>query len=294
MLADHLPSALDFARSQFAFIVVWHFLFPAFTIGLASYLAVLEAFWFATGRDVYLDAYRYWLKIFAVALATGVVSVLVKSYQLGTNWSVFSDKTAPVLAPLLGSEVLTAFFLRAAFLGVMLIVLERAEPRQHFLATCLVAGGPMLAAFRILSANFWMQTPAGYVLDSDRRFAPESWWAVFFNPSFPYRFAHIVTAAYLTTAMIVGAVGAWHLLRDVDGGRRRPRATGARRPSRRQHPPQDRQGRGDGGPLRQRDPRTLDPFRLAGRAGGEVQVRDRYPRPRQPLPRMISIRRSRG
>ncbi|SDM27608.1 cytochrome bd-I ubiquinol oxidase subunit 1 apoprotein [Methylobacterium phyllostachyos] len=220
MLANHLPSALDLARSQFAFTVVWHFLFPAFTIGLASYLAVLEAFWLATDKPVYLDTYRYWLKVFAVAFAMGVVSGLVMSYQFGTNWSVFSDKTAPVLGPLLGYEVLTAFFLEAGFLGVMLFGMERVDPRLHFLATCLVAGGTLLSAFWILSANSWMQTPAGYSLDGDGRFVPESWTALIFNPSFPYRFAHTVTAAYLTTAMIVGAVGAWHLLRD----RTNPRA----------------------------------------------------------------------
>ncbi len=146
MLADHLPSALDLARSQFAFTVVWHFLFPAFTIGLASYLAVLEAFWLATDKPVYLDTYRYWLKVFAVAFAMGVVSGLVMSYQFGTNWSVFSDKTAPVLGPLLGYEVLTAFFLEAGFLGVMLFGMERVGPRLHFLATCLVAGGTLLSA----------------------------------------------------------------------------------------------------------------------------------------------------
>ncbi|WP_110350173.1 cytochrome ubiquinol oxidase subunit I [Methylobacterium sp. B4] len=221
MLADYLPSALDLARSQFAFTVVWHFLFPAFTIGLASFLAVLEAFWLATGRAVYLDSYRYWLKIFAIAFAMGVVSGLVMSYQFGTNWSVFSDKTAPVLGPLLGYEVLTAFFLEAGFLGVMLFGLERVGSRLHFLATCLVALGTLTSAFWILSANSWMQTPAGYVLDANGHFAPQDWWAVVFNPSFPFRFAHTVTAAYLTTAMIVGAVGAWHLLRDRSNPRAR-------------------------------------------------------------------------
>ncbi len=220
MLVDHLPSALDLARSQFAFTVVWHFLFPAFTIGLASYLAVLEAFWLATDKPVYLDTYRYWLKVFAVAFAMGVVSGLVMSYQFAPM-VVFSDKTAPILGPLLGYEVLTAFFLEAGFLGgVMLFGMERVGPRLHFLATGLVAFGTLISAFWILSANSWMQTPAGYSLDADGRFVPESWAALIFNPSFPYRFAHTVTAAYLTTAMIVGAVAAWHLLRD----RTNPRA----------------------------------------------------------------------
>ena len=215
-----LPSALDLARFQFAFTVVWHFLFPAFTIGLASYLAVLEGFWLWTGKDVYLDTFRYWLKVFAVAFAMGVVSGIVMSYQFGTNWSVFSDRTGPVLGPLLGYEVLTAFFLEAGFLGVMLFGMGRVGRGLHFLATCLVAGGTAISAFWILSANSWMHTPAGYSIGPDGRFMPESWLAIIFNPSFPFRFAHTVTAAYLTTAMIVGAVGAWHLLRD----RRNPRA----------------------------------------------------------------------
>jgi cytochrome d ubiquinol oxidase subunit I len=220
MPALTLPSAVDLARAQFALTVVWHFLFPAFTIGLASYLAVLEGLWLRTGKALYLDTYRYWLKVFAVAFAMGVVSGLVMSYQFGTNWSVFADRTAPVLGPLLGYEVLTAFFLEAGFLGVMLFGLERVGPRLHFLATCLVAGGTLTSAFWILSANSWMQTPAGHVVGPDGRFAPADWWAIIFNPSFPYRFAHTVTGAYLTTAMIVGAVGAWHLLRD----RANPRA----------------------------------------------------------------------
>ncbi len=142
------------------------------------------------------------------------------SYQFGTNWSVFADRTAPVLGPLLGYEVLTAFFLEAGFLGVMLFGLERVGKRLHFLATCLVAGGTLTSAFWILSANSWMQTPTGHVVGPDGRFAPADWWAIVFNPSFPYRFAHTVTGAYLTTAMIIGAVGAWHLLRD----RANPRA----------------------------------------------------------------------
>jgi cytochrome d ubiquinol oxidase subunit I len=215
-----LPSALDLARFQFAFTIVWHFLFPAFTIGLASYLAVLEALWLWTGRDVYRDVFRYWVKAFAVAFAMGVVSGIVLSYQIGTNWSVFADRTAPVLGPLFAYEVLTAFFLEAGFIGVMLFGLDRVGRGLHFLATCLVAIGTAISAFWILAANSWMQTPSGYAIAADGRFMPESWLAIVFNPSFLYRFAHTVTAAYLTTAMIVGAVGAWHLLRD----RANPRA----------------------------------------------------------------------
>jgi cytochrome bd ubiquinol oxidase subunit I len=213
MLWDAFPSALDLARFQFAFTVSFHFLFPALTIGLASYLAVLEALWLWTGRQVYLDLFRYWLKPFAVNFAMGVVSGVVMSYQFGTNWSAFADRTAPVLGPLLGYEVLTAFFLEAGFLGVMLFGLGRVGRGLHFAATCLVAIGTVISAFWILAANSWMQTPAGHSIAPDGRFMPADWWAIIFNPSFPFRFLHTVTGAYLTTAMIVGAVGAFHLLR---------------------------------------------------------------------------------
>ncbi len=214
MIDALLPSALDLARFQFAFVVVWHFLFPAFTIGLASYLAVLEGLWLWTGKAVYLDTFRYWLKIFAVAFAMGVVSGLVMSYQFGTNWSVLSDKAGPVIGPLMGYEVLTAFFLEAGFLGVMLFGMDRVGKGLHMLATSLVAIGTFFSAFWILSANSWMHTPQGFSVSPDGRFMPEDWWAIIFNPSFPYRLAHTVTGAYLTTALIVGAVGAWHLLRE--------------------------------------------------------------------------------
>ena len=221
MSMSDLPSAIDLARFQFAFTVVWHFLFPAFTIGLASFLAVLEGLWLWTGRAVYFDVFRYWLRVFAVAFAMGVVSGIVMSYQFGTNWAVFADKTAPVLGPLLGYEVLTAFFLEAGFLGVMLFGLNRVGKGLHYTATCLVAGGTLLSAFWILAANSWMHTPAGHIVAADGRFMPESFAAIIFNPSFPFRFAHAVTGAYLTTAMIVGAVGAWHLLRDSANSRAR-------------------------------------------------------------------------
>jgi cytochrome d ubiquinol oxidase subunit I len=211
---DFLPSALDLARFQFAFTIAFHFLFPAFTIGLASFLAVLEGLWLWTKRDVYLDLFRYWLKVFAIAFAMGVVSGVVMSYQIGTNWSVFADRTGNVLGPVMGYEVLTAFFLEAGFLGIMLFGLQRVGKGLHFTATCLVAVGTLISAFWILSANSWMQTPGGFSIDADGRFMPEDWWAIVFNASFPYRFVHTVTAAYLTTAFIVGAVGAWHLLYD--------------------------------------------------------------------------------
>ena len=209
-----LPLAIDLARWQFAFTVSFHIVFPAFSIGLASYLAVLEGLWLATGRAVYHDLFQYWLKIFAVAFGMGVVSGLVMSYQFGTNWSVFSDKTGPVLGPLMGYEVLSAFFLEAGFLGIMLFGMQRVGRGLHFLATLMVAFGTLFSAFWILSVNSWMQTPAGFGYNDVGQFIPLDWFEVIFNPSFPYRLAHMVLAAYLTTAFVVGGVGAWHLLRD--------------------------------------------------------------------------------
>ena len=207
--------ALTLARLQFAFTISFHIIFPAISIGLASYLAVLEGLWLFTGRAVFLDLFNYWKKIFAVAFGMGVVSGIVMSYQFGTNWSVFSDKAGPVIGPLMGYEVLTAFFLEAGFLGVMLFGLSRVGPRLHFMATLMVALGTFISAFWILSVNSWMQTPAGYAINDVGQFVPADWVAIVFNPSFPYRLAHMVLGAYLSTAFIVGGTGALHLLRDA-------------------------------------------------------------------------------
>src|SRR6516164_6567465 len=176
-------SAIDavvLARAQFAFTMTFHIVFPAFSIGLASYLAVLEALWLWTGRAVFLDLFKYWLKIFAIGFGMGVVSGIVMSYQFGTNWAGFADKTGPVIGPLMAYEVLTAFFLEAGFLGVMLFGLKRVGPRLHFLATLMVAIGTLISAFWILSANSWMQTPAGYALNADGQFVAASWLKVIF------------------------------------------------------------------------------------------------------------------
>ncbi|MFB9214054.1 cytochrome ubiquinol oxidase subunit I [Vibrio sinaloensis] len=205
--------AIDLARFQFAFTVSFHIIFPAFTIGLASYLAVLEGLWLKTGQDKYLQIYKYWLKIFAISFGMGVVSGIVLSYQFGTNWSVFADKTGPVLGPLMGYEVFTAFFLEAGFLGVMLFGMEKVGKKLHFAATCIVAFGTFLSAFWILSVNSWMQTPAGYAINDAGQFIPKDWGEIVFNPSFPYRLVHMLLAAYLTTAFVVAAVGAYHLLK---------------------------------------------------------------------------------
>jgi cytochrome bd ubiquinol oxidase subunit I len=206
--------AIVLARIQFAFTIAFHIILPAFTIGLASYLAVLEGLWLITGRDVYMRIFNYWLRIFATAFGMGVVSGLVLSYQIGQNWSVFSDKTGPILGPLMGYEVLSAFFLEAGFLGIMLYGMRRVGRGLHVVATLMVAAGTLMSAFWILSANSWMQTPAGYAINDVGQYVPVDWWAIVFNPSFPYRLVHMVLAAYLTTAFAVGAVGAWHLLKD--------------------------------------------------------------------------------
>ena len=201
------------ARIQFAFTVSFHIIFPAFSIGLASFLMVLNGMHLLTGRTVYLTLFNYWKQIFAVAFGMGVVSGIVMSYQFGTNWSVFADKTGPVLGPLMGYEVLSAFFLEAGFLGVMLFGRARVGPRLHFFATLMVALGTAMSAFWILSVNSWMQTPAGFGTNDAGQFIVLDWIEVIFNPSFPYRLVHMVLAAYLTTAFVVGSVGAFHLLK---------------------------------------------------------------------------------
>ncbi|MCM1001174.1 MAG: cytochrome ubiquinol oxidase subunit I [Wolbachia endosymbiont of Melophagus ovinus] len=199
------------ARVQFAFTISFHIIFPAFTIGLASFLAFLEWRWLRTDNTHFHDVYRFWVKIFAVAFGMGVVSGVVLSYQIGTNWSVFSDRVANVLGPLFCFEILTAFFLEASFLGIMLFGWDRVSPRMHFVSTCIVAVGTLISAFWILAANSWMQTPAGFSVGEDGLLYPTNWLEVIFNPSFPYRFVHMVAAAYLTTAFVVGGVGAFYL-----------------------------------------------------------------------------------
>jgi cytochrome bd ubiquinol oxidase subunit I len=210
-------SAEVLARVQFAFTVSFHIIFPAFSIGLASFLAVLNALWLWTKDDTYQVLFDYWKKIFAVAFGMGVVSGIVMSYQFGTNWSVFSDKAGPVIGPLMAYEVLSAFFLEAGFLGIMLFGLKRVGAGLHMFATVMVAFGTLLSATWILSVNSWMQTPAGYGINEVGQYIPLDWWKIVFNPSFHYRLVHMVLAAYLTTALVVGAVGAWHLLKDNKG-----------------------------------------------------------------------------
>ncbi|MCF5651311.1 cytochrome ubiquinol oxidase subunit I [Pseudomonas syringae] len=208
-------SAIDLARMQFAFTVSFHIIFPAITIGLASFLAVLEGLWLRSRDDIYRDLYHFWSKIFAVNFGMGVVSGLVMAYEFGTNWSGFSQFAGSITGPLLTYEVLTAFFLEAGFLGVMLFGWNRVGRGLHFFSTCMVALGTIISTFWILASNSWMQTPQGYEIVNGQ-VVPTDWLAVIFNPSFPYRLVHMATAAFVATAFFVGASGAWHLLKKRD------------------------------------------------------------------------------
>jgi cytochrome d ubiquinol oxidase subunit I len=208
------------ARLQFAFTIIFHIIFPTFTIGLSAYIATLCVMWMRTAKERYRHLAQFWTKIFAVSFAMGVVSGIVLSYQFGTNWSRFSVVVGNVIGPMIAYEVLVAFFLEATFLGVMLFGWNRVPPWLHTLSAIIVALGTTLSAFWILSANSWMQTPAGYELRDGVAY-PVDWVAIVFNPSFPYRLAHMVTAAYLTTSFVVLAVGARYLLagKHVEQGR---------------------------------------------------------------------------
>lgn len=210
-------TALELARIQFGFTITFHIIFPAITIGLAAYLAALEGLWLWKRNPVYKTLYHFWSRIFAVNFGMGVVSGLVMAYQFGTNWSQYSEFAGSITGPLLTYEVLTAFFLEAGFLGVMLFGWNKVGPRLHFFSTVMVALGTLISATWILASNSWMQTPQGHEI-IDGVVVPVDWLAIIFNPSFPYRLAHMVLAAFIATALMVAASGAWHLLR----GRRSP------------------------------------------------------------------------
>src|SRR6476469_2659490 len=208
-----LSDPLFLSRLQFVWVIAWHILLPAFTVGLASYIAVLEGVYFATGREVYFRSSMFWIKIFSVSFGMGVVSGIVMPFQFGTNWSRFSDVTANVLSPLFAYEAIMAFFLESAFLGVLLFGRKLVPQWAHFFAALMVAFGTLLSSFWILSANSWMQTPAGYEM-VDGRFAPQDWLHIVFNPSFPYRLVHTTMAFFITTAFVVIGVAAYHLRRE--------------------------------------------------------------------------------
>ncbi len=214
----HLDPIL-LSRVQFVWVIAFHILLPAFTVGLASYIAYAEGMSFFTGREIYARISAFWIRIFSVAFGMGVVSGIVMPFQFGTNWSRFSDATANVISPLLAYEGLTAFFLEATFLGVLLFGRKLVPPWVHFIAALAVALGTLSSSFWILAANSWMQTPAGYEI-VDGRFFPTDWWQVIFNPSFPYRLAHTVTAFYITTGFLVLGIAAWM----ARGGRFLPEA----------------------------------------------------------------------
>jgi cytochrome d ubiquinol oxidase subunit I len=206
-------SPVVLSRIQFGFVMSFHILFPAFTIGLASWLAFLAGAYLKTQHVIWRELYLFWLKVFAVSFGLGVVSGIVMSFQFGTNWSELSIRAGNILGPLLSYEVLTAFFLEASFLGVMLFGWQRVSPRVHFFATCMVALGTLISTFWIISANSWLHTPAGYAI-KDGVFMPQSWFAIVFNPSFPYRLLHMTLAAFITTCFVIGGVSAVYLLRN--------------------------------------------------------------------------------
>jgi cytochrome d ubiquinol oxidase subunit I len=191
----------------------FHILWPTFTIGIASFVAVLSGLYWWTGKLVYRDLMRFWIRIFALGFGMGVVTGIVLSYEIGTNWAGFSRSVANVLGPLFMYEALTAFFLEAGFIGIVLFGQDRVSKGLHFFSCCMVAGGTLLSATWILASNSWMQTPAGAVADAQGIYHAVDWWQVVFNPSFPYRLAHMVCASFLTGSFVVAGVSAFHLWR---------------------------------------------------------------------------------
>jgi len=202
------------ARTQFAVTISFHIVLAAFSIGLANFLLVLEALWLWRRQQVYLDIYHYWLKIFALNVAIGTASGLMLEYQFGLNWSRLSTQAGEILGPLMFYEVMAAFFLEAGFLGIMLFGMKKVGPGLHLFATGAVAVGSIISAFWILSANSWMHTPRGFSIGADGRFLAQDWWAIIFNPSFPYRLTHMLLATFLATAVLIAGASAWQLLRD--------------------------------------------------------------------------------
>src|ERR1700752_1938144 len=210
-----MPLKLDpvlLSRLQWAWVITWHILLPAFTVGLASYIAVLEGLYFFTGREIWFRLSGFWTRIFAVSFGMGVVSGIIIPFQFGTNWSRFIDSAGDVVSPLLAYEGLTAFFLEAGFLGVLLFGRNLVPRWAHFASAVLAALGTLFSTFWILVTNSWMQTPGGYKL-VDGIFYPTSWMEIIFSASFPYRFMHTVTAFYVTTGFVVIGAAAYLLRR---------------------------------------------------------------------------------
>jgi len=212
MELDSVQLSAILSRIQFAFTVSFHIIFPSITIGLATLIALWEGLWLKTGNPLYLQLAKFWIKPFAITFGMGVVSGIVLSYEFGTNFSKFSELTGAVIGPLMAYEVLTAFFLEAGFLGVMLFGWQRVSAKLHFFATCTVAVGTWISSFWIIAANSWMHTPAGHVI-VDGKFEVASWLEVIFNPSMPYRLSHMLLASFLTATFVVMATSAWYLRR---------------------------------------------------------------------------------
>jgi cytochrome bd ubiquinol oxidase subunit I len=206
-------NAVTLSRLQFAFTIAYHIMWPAYSIGIAGFIVLLNALWLRTGKVVYQQLMRFWIRLFALGFVMGVVTGVVLSYEIGANWSGFARVTGNVLGPLLMYEALTAFFLEGGFIGIVLFGEARVGQRMHFFACCMVGFGTLLSAFWVLAANSWMQTPQGATLGSDKLFHVDNWARVIFNPSFPYRFAHMVCASYITGVFVVAGVSAIFLLR---------------------------------------------------------------------------------
>ena len=204
--------ALFLSRAQFAFTIGYHILWPAYTIGISGFIVILNIFWITTRKQVYRDQLRFWIHLFALGFAMGVVTGIVLSYEIGANWSVFAERTSNVIAPFFNYEVQFAFFLEAGFIGIMLFGMDRFSERLHVFACLMVAVGAVASAFWILAANSWMQTPAGFRMEGNR-FLIVSWWDAIFTPSFAYRFAHMAIASYLTGSFVVIGVMGWYLWR---------------------------------------------------------------------------------
>ena len=202
------------SRVQFAFVVSFHIIFPAFTIGLAAWLAVLEAAHLRSGRTIYRRVFEFWMKVFAVSFGMGVVTGIVMAFQFGTNWGVLAEKMGSIQGPLLGYEGFTAFLLEATFFGVMLLGRDRVSPRFYLFACCMVALGTMFSSFWIMANNSWMQVPVGHAV-VDGRVVPSDWWAIVAGPVMLVRWPHMLLGAFLTTGMCIVATGAWYLLRGV-------------------------------------------------------------------------------
>lgn len=205
-------ASLLLSRIQFAFTIGYHIIFPTLSMGLAWFLLIMRSLEYRTGKPQYRQAFDFWQKIFALTFGMGVVSGVVLSYQIGTNWGRFSEIAGPVVGPLMSFEVLSAFFLEAGFLGIMLLGRQRTGPTLHLFATAMVAAGTFLSAFWVISANSFMHTPAGYIVDNGI-VLPSSWPEAVFNPSFPYRLAHMLIASLLTTAFVVASAGAIYLIK---------------------------------------------------------------------------------